>query len=111
MAFVRPRVGTDGKVRYQALYDNKWGKRRSAGTFDDDKRALKEAILAEGKESEGGTAKPRQATLTFQAYVEGTWLPNHTMALSTRADYMSAIRRHIMPTFGPMKMREIWTTN
>ena len=38
---------------------------------------------------------------------EAVWLPNHRMELSTRADYTSAINRHIMWFFGPMKMRDI----
>jgi hypothetical protein len=33
MGFTRPRDGRDGLTRYQALYDDVKGHRRSAGTF------------------------------------------------------------------------------
>lgn len=43
----------------------------------------------------------------FQHYVKKTWLPNHRMEDDTRQDYVSAINKHIMWFFGPVKMRDI----
>ena len=40
-------------------------------------------------------------------YAGASWLPHHRRELSTRADYTSAIYRHILWFFGPMKMRGI----
>lgn len=39
--FVRERPGTNSGVRYQALYDDVKGHRRSAGTFVTDAEALR----------------------------------------------------------------------
>ena len=50
---------------------------------------------------------PGRGRQTFEHYAEAVWLPNHRMELSTRADYTSAINRHILWYFGPMKMRDI----
>ena len=40
-------------------------------------------------------------------YAGAVWLPDHRMELTARADYTSAIYRHILWFFGPMKMRDI----
>ena len=62
---------------------------------------------AEANARAGLRHDPGRGRQRFGHYVEATWLPNHRMELSTRADYTSAIYRHILWFFGPMKMRDI----
>ena len=50
---------------------------------------------------------PGRGRQAFEHYVGAVWLPHHRMELSTRADYTSAIYRHLLWFFGPMKMRDI----
>jgi integrase len=45
--------------------------------------------------------------MTFQRYVEETWLPNHEMEAFTRQSYTYSIYKHIMPEFGPMRMVDV----
>ena len=44
---------------------------------------------------------------TFQRYVEGEWLPNHVIEVTTREGYTYSIGKHIMPWFGPLRMNQI----
>jgi Phage integrase, N-terminal SAM-like domain len=57
--------------------------------------------------AEGKLGDPRRGRQTFKTYVEEKWLPNHTMEASTRESYTRQIYKHLMPEFGPMKMRDI----
>jgi integrase len=79
----------------------------SAGTFARKTDADAAWQAAEVNVRAGLRHDPGRGRQTFQHYVEVTWLPHHRMELSTRADYVSAINRHIMPFFGPMRMRDI----
>jgi integrase len=107
MGFSRKRKGRGGKPRYTAYYNDLRGVRQSAGTF-----ARKEDSDAAWKKAEveiraGLRYDPARGRQRFRQYVEKTWLPNHRMEDTTRQDYMSAIYKHIMWFFGPMKMRDI----
>lgn len=51
--------------------------------------------------------RPEPGRQTFQAYVENTWLPNHEIEATTRQGYTYSIHKHLMPTFGPMRMIDI----
>lgn len=107
MGFSRKRKGRDGKPRYTAYYRDLRGRERSAGTFarkQDSDNAWQDA---EARVRAGVRHDPARGRQTFRDYVETTWLPNHRMEMSTREDYTSVIRRHIMPWFGEMKMRDI----
>ena len=44
---------------------------------------------------------PRRGRQTFERYVEGEWLPNHVIEVTTREGYTYSIGKHIMPWFGP----------
>ncbi|WP_246053258.1 tyrosine-type recombinase/integrase [Actinocorallia herbida] len=107
IGFTRARKGEHGRVGYQALYDDARGVRQTAGTFDTRKEADKAWQAAEAKIAEGKSWDPRRGRQKFGKYVEATWLPNHRMELSTKQDYLSALRRHILPYFGEMKLQEI----
>ncbi|MDB4872855.1 MAG: putative Tyrosine recombinase xerD [Gemmatimonadales bacterium] len=107
VGFTRSRIGRNGTVRFQALYDDAKGVRQSAGTFTTEREADKAWQRAEAKLAEGKLGDPRRGRQTFKTYVEEKWLPNHEMEPSTRESYTRQINKHIMPEFGPMKMRDI----
>ncbi|RAY10674.1 site-specific integrase [Actinomadura craniellae] len=107
MGFTRKRIGRNGTVRFQALYDDVKGVRQSAGTYATEKEANKAWQRAEAKLAEGRLGDPRRGRQTFKTYVEEKWLPNHSMEPSTRESYTRHINLHLMSEFGPMKMRDI----
>jgi integrase len=101
------RTCKDGKPRYTAMYLDARGQRRSAGTFRTRKLADKAWQRAEAKVAEGRLGDPRRGRVSFQAYVESTWLPNHQVEITTRERYTYSIARHLMPFFGPLRMAEV----
>jgi integrase len=103
----RKRLGTEGKPRYTAYYDDIRGSRRSAGTFASKKQADIAWQRAESKVAEGRASDPARGRQTFRRYVEEEWLPNHVMEATTREGYTYSIYAHAMDTFGPMRMIEI----
>jgi hypothetical protein len=107
MGFSRKRKGRGGKPRYTAYYNDLRGVRQSAGTFA--KKEDSDAVWqkAESDIRAGLRYDPSRGRQRFRHYVEKTWLPNHRMEDDTRQDYVSAINKHIMWFFGPMKMRDI----
>lgn len=100
----RSRVGTP---RYRACYRDARGQVQTAGTFDSKKRADKAWQTAEARVSEGRNGDPRQGRQKFGVYVLEEWLPNHVVERSTRQNYTYYIRRHLLPEFGQMAMRDI----
>ncbi|HEY1919323.1 MAG TPA: site-specific integrase [Streptosporangiaceae bacterium] len=107
MGFSRRRPGKDGRPRYTAYYCDLCGSERSAGTFPNKKDADKAWQRAEAKVAEGRLGDPSRGRQTFQTYVETTWLPNHEVEATTRQSYTYSIYKHLMPTFGPMRMMNI----
>lgn len=107
MGYSRKRVGRDGRPRYTAYYWDLKGRERSAGTFANKKDADKAWQAAETKLAEGRIGDLRRGRMTFQRYMEDTWLPNHEIELTTRQGYTYSIYKHIIPEFGPMRMAEI----
>jgi integrase len=107
MGFTRPRPGRNGVTRYQALYDDVKGHRRSAGTFTTEKAADKAWHKAEARMDEGRMGNPSRGRQRFRQYVEQEWLPNHQMEARTRENYSYYLDRHILPWFGSMRMIEV----
>ncbi len=107
MGYLRKRVGRDGRPRYTAYYWDAKGRERSAGTFGSKKDADRAWQRAEAKVAEGRIGDPARGRMTFQRYVEQSWLPNHVVELTTRQSYTYSIYRHLMPEFGSMRMVEI----
>jgi hypothetical protein len=107
MGFTRPRDGRDGLTRYQALYDDAKGHRRSAGTYTTEKAADRAWQRAEARMAEGRMGNPSRGRQRFRTYVEQEWLPNHQMEARTRETYSYYLGRHILPWFGAMRMIEI----
>ena len=107
MGFTRPRTGRNGAVRYQALYDDVKGHRRSAGTFAKGKDADKAWQWAEARMAEGRMGNLSRGRQRFRTYVLEEWLPNHQMEARTRENYSYYLDRHILPWFGAMRMIEV----
>ena len=107
MGFSRKRIGADGKPRYAALYKDVRGQQRSAGSFRTRRAADHAWKAAEAAMAAGRPGDLRAGNMTFRHYVEETWFPNHVIEPTTRESYAYSIKRHLMPTFGPMKMSSI----
>jgi integrase len=107
MGFSRKRIGRDGKPRYTAYFRDIRGEERSAGTFGRKKEADDAWKAAEAGVSAGKRGDPSRGRQLFEAYVLEKWLPHHQLEPGVRSEYLRQIRRHLLPFFGPMKMRDI----
>jgi integrase len=107
MGFSRKRVGKDGRARYTAYYLDMRGHERSAGTFSNRKDADKAWQMTEATFAAGRPSDPRRGRMTFTTYLETIWFPNHVLEPSTRQSYRYLLDRHILPTFGPMRLSTI----
>ena len=54
-----------------------------------------------------GAVIPAAGKQLFAAYVLAQWLPHHQLEPGVRSEYARQIRKHLLPFFGPMKMRDI----
>jgi integrase len=107
MGFSRKRIGRDGRPRYTAYYLDIRGQQRSAGTFPSKKASDKAWQDEEAKVRAGKPGNPSRGRQTFEAYVLQAWLPHHLLEPGVRSNYASHIRNHLLPFFGPMKMRDV----
>ncbi len=107
MGFTRTRIGRDGVARYQALYHDIKGRRRSAGTFQTIEKADRAWQRAEERLAEGRLGDARRGRQKFERYVEEEWFPNHELEARTRENYTYYLSRDLLPTFGSMRMVEI----
>lgn len=107
MGSTRERVGSDGSVRYTALYRDLKGHQRSAGTFTTQRQADRAWQRAESRVAQGYLGDPGRGRQSFRDYVEKTWLPNHEIEASTRQSYTHVLRCRILPEFGSMRMIDI----
>jgi len=107
MGFSRKRIGRDGKPRYTAYYLDIRGRERSAGTFPNKKDGNDAWKKAEGAVSAGKPGDPSRGRQTFEAYALDKWLPHHLLEPGVRSNYAGHLRNHLLPFFGPMKMRDI----
>ena len=105
MGHGRWRVGADGKRRYTAYYDDHRGRRRSAGTYATRKDADIAWQNAEATQRAGRPNSSDRGKIAFAQYVDEQWFPNHVVEPTTREGYRYILNRHILPWFGPMKMR------
>jgi integrase len=107
MGFARKRIGKDGKIRYQACYNDLHGKQRSAGTFSSKKKADHEWQAVEARQREGRGSPSARGRKRFRAYAVDTWLPHHVMEASTREGYTYTLNKHLLPYFGELRMIDI----
>jgi integrase len=104
---VKQRTSAKGTTRYLACYRDLRGRERSAGTYATEGKAERAWQKAESDLAAGRIGDPKRGRQRFQAYVNQTWFPNHSMELSTRQNYHYLIKNHIMPEFGTMRMVDI----
>ena len=107
MGFVRVRVDGLQRTRYCALYVDVKGRQRSAGTYATAALAEKAWRRAEDRISEGRLGDASRGRQKLARYVEEQWLPHHQMEARTRENYVYYLNRHILPTFGSMRLIEI----
>jgi integrase len=107
VAWVRKREGADGRPRYQACYRDARDQIKTAGTFATKKAAEKAGYDAETMLAQGRLGGVEVGKRTFKEYVDTVWFPNHVIEPSTREGYRYTMDKHLMPTFGPMRMNTI----
>jgi integrase len=107
MGFSRKRTGRDGKPRYTAYYLDTRGRERSAGSFGRKKDADDAWKDAEAGIRAGRRGDPSRGKRLFETYVLDEWLPHHQLEPGVRSEYARQVRKHLLPFFGPMKMRDI----
>jgi integrase len=107
MGFSRKRAGRDGKSRYTSYYLDIRGQERSAGTFSNKKDSDDAWKKAEVGVKAGKQGDPGRGKQTFEVYALEKWLPHHQLEPGVRSNYAGQIRKHLIPFFGPMKMRDI----
>jgi integrase len=107
MGFSRRRTGRDGRPRYTAYYLDSRGRERSAGSFGLKRDADIAWQNAEAAIRAGRRGDPGRGRRLFEAYVLEEWLPHHQLEPGVRSEYARQIRKHLLPFFGPMRMRDI----
>lgn len=103
-AFRRENKGTPS---FTGVYEGPDGTRRSAGTFSSRRAALPAAQREEQAVREGRWWDRSLGDITFEAYVENSWLPSKHLEATTRAAYRSYLDRHFLPFFGNRAMARI----
>ena len=108
MGFSRKRTGRDGKPRYTAYYLDIRGQERSAGTFSSKKDARRRLEEGRGggqrrasRVTPAAAGRPSRRTSWRSGCLITSWNP------ASAANYAGQIRKHLLPFFGPMKMRDI----
>jgi integrase len=107
MGWTTRRTGRDGKPRYRSCYRDARGRTRSAGTFSNKKDADRAWLQAELLMAQGRLGAADLGKLKFARYVDEVWFPNHVLEPSTREGYRYCIDKHLMPTFGPIRMVDV----
>lgn len=107
MGWVRKHTAASGKPRYTASYRDVRGRKRSAGTFATKRDADRAWLQAELLLSQGRLGAADVGKMTFSRYVDDVWFPNHVLEPSTRESYRYSIDKHLLPTFGPMRMIDV----
>jgi integrase len=111
VAWVRKRIGDDGRRRYQATYRDARGLKKSAGTFATKKEAERAGYEAEAAQLAGRMSGRELGKLSFRRYVDEVWFPHHVIEPSTREGYRYTLDKHLMPFFGDMKTNAVLPTH
>lgn len=106
MPWVKKRSGDSG-ARFQAIYRDPAGRKRSAGTFASEREARHAARRAESSVESGTWFDRTAGKVTFRAYVEESWWPSRHLEVSTRVGYRANLDKHFLPYFGDIPMAKI----
>ncbi|WP_157930603.1 hypothetical protein [Glycomyces xiaoerkulensis] len=113
MGYSLKRYNSDGERRWTAVYFDRRGDRRSAGTFSTKKQADKKWKAAEAEvDAQRGDHLVR-GQVSFRQYVEEIWLPNITVEVKTREVYTYQLYAHVMdlgvsPQMGTPNLDGCW---
>ncbi|MEU5157079.1 tyrosine-type recombinase/integrase [Glycomyces sp. NPDC021274] len=111
MGYCNKKTNRFGDERWTAMFLDRHGIARSAGTFDSEDAADDAWKEAEKKVQAGkGDVLVRGRTL-FREYVEKTWLPHLSVEVKTREVYTYQLYAHLMAFFGDRPMLDIYTTD
>lgn len=106
---IHTRQGIAFRIRYRVKTDEGKWKHKAETLYKMSGRKQARAELA--KRIQDASAAPREASkFTFGAFVETYWMPHlerNGMKPSTRAGYASALKRHILPVLGGIKLTDI----
>lgn len=106
---IRTRQGIVFKIRYRVpAGEEKW-KHRTETLYGLSGRKEARSVL-EQRLQELSTSSIKATDLTLKGFAEAYWKPyldRRGVKPSTRASYMSALRRHILPTFGDVRMTDL----
>jgi integrase len=111
VGYCKKRPNKHGNPRYTAVYIDKDGLERSAGTFPTFKEATEKWKVAEAKVNAGRGAHLIRGRVLFQSYVEETWLPNLAVEVKTKENYTYNVYAHLMAFFGHRRMLDIYTSD
>ncbi len=78
MAWVKPRITSDGEKRFVACYRDPEGRTRSAGTFTSQRAAERAGNREEQKVLAGSWRDASLGAISFRDYVEPTGCPAST---------------------------------
>ncbi|WP_030157280.1 tyrosine-type recombinase/integrase [Glycomyces sp. NRRL B-16210] len=111
MGYCNKKTNRFGQERWTAMFLDRHGIARSAGTYDSEEEGNDAWREAEKKVQAGkGDVLVRGRTL-FREYVEETWLPHLTVEVKTREVYTYQLYAHLMAFFGDRPMLDIYTTD
>jgi integrase len=106
---IRTRRGIIFKIRYRVrAAQGKW-KQKSETLYDLSGKKAARAVLEE-RIREASTSNRETREITFREFVDAYWKPSldrKGLKLSTRESYQSALDRHILPTFGDYRIKDI----
>lgn len=92
--------------KYQGCYRNAAGETRSAGTYTQQKQALKAAILKEDEQRKPNAIDPKDGRVTWGRWFE-EWFESHQMAYSTEQGYRSTADCHLIPKWRDTRLVDI----
>ncbi len=107
MAWVKPRITSDGEKRFVACYRDPEGRTRSAGTFTSQRAAERAGNREEQKVLAGSWRDASLGAITFRDYVANDWLPSKHIEPTTKAAYVSNLNKHFYPFFRRRLMYQI----
>jgi hypothetical protein len=108
MAYVIERESRSGK-RYVGIYRAADGKYKSAGTYDSHERAYQ---VAEEEERHARgfldeTSPADKAKMTIEEFCGQRFLRYHAVSPSTRQEYGYAVKNHVVPYIGHLRISEV----
>lgn len=103
---IMPWLQQTAAGKFRALYRDGSGKVRSAGTYVQEKEAMREATLAEAETRKLGWRDPQAAKRTWGEWC-AEWWPKRGVAAGTLARDTNPRDKHLMPRWGDVSLVDI----